>query len=86
MIGLFSFYQKPSKLLVTGKVMWGSRLRNSELIFILLLSFFLKKKSETQGTWMRPGDEQRIKSWHDDKPSSSSSTTTTTPSSTNQEK
>ncbi|KAI9497975.1 hypothetical protein BDB00DRAFT_868108 [Zychaea mexicana] len=22
-------------------------------------------QSETQGTWMRPGDEQRIKSWRD---------------------
>lgn len=63
----------------------GRGLRNSELVFII---FFRFKKSETQGTWMRPGDEQRIKSWHDDKSSSSSTTTTTTTpsSSTNQEK
>ncbi|KAI8136767.1 hypothetical protein BJV82DRAFT_638111 [Fennellomyces sp. T-0311] len=24
-------------------------------------------QSETQGTWMRPGDQERIKSWHDGK-------------------
>ncbi|KAI7852947.1 hypothetical protein BDC45DRAFT_606861 [Circinella umbellata] len=45
-------------------------------------------QNETQGTWMRPGDEQRLKSWHNEKSSTTTTTTTTTttPSSTNQEK
>ncbi|KAI9258050.1 hypothetical protein BDA99DRAFT_561488 [Phascolomyces articulosus] len=30
-------------------------------------------QAETQGTWMRPGDEQRIKSWHDKSSSTSTS-------------